>query len=137
MEKINLKSTLFFSSFFIDVLVIDQLSKWWATQQGWVTYNSGVSLGWGAELSTLFPVMLLAISAVLFIWFWRMYSPNLPAWGGVFFGGVVSNVLDRFFFSGVRDWLPLPFVNIHNNLADWAICLALTYLFLKQVLRKA
>lgn len=43
---------------------------------------------------------------------------------GLFIGGAVSNIIDRIYFGGVRDWFPIPFVGLRNNLADWAIFLA-------------
>ncbi len=45
--------------------------------------------------------------------------------GGLFFGGALSNILDRIVFGGVRDWLSIPFTSLNNNVADWAIFIGL------------
>jgi lipoprotein signal peptidase len=47
---------------------------------------------------------------------------------GLFLGGAVSNIIDRVFFAGVRDWMTLPVLMVKNNMADWAIFLAVVWL---------
>jgi lipoprotein signal peptidase len=36
----------------------------------------------------------------------------------LFLAGATSNLIDRFVFGGVRDWLSWPVFNFSNNLAD-------------------
>jgi signal peptidase II len=112
-------SKRFLSGFFI-VILIDQLSKYFAQQQRYVTFNEGISFGFLHQGSVWLIVVLIGI--LLAIWylcrdFWKKY----PLLAGLLFGGGVSNILDRFFFPGVRDWLPVPTMGLKNNLADWAI----------------
>ncbi len=43
----------------------------------------------------------------------------------------MSNIVDRLVLGGVRDFLPLPFVDMKNNLADWFIVGSLLYIAIK------
>jgi len=115
----------------IMVILFDQSSKFVAQQKGIVIYNTGVSLG----LFTLVPRMFLTVAllalligvALIFRSIWQ----QIPLASGLFFGGGISNLLDRLIAGGVRDWLPIPLMTIHNNLADYAIGLGLvTMIFL-------
>jgi lipoprotein signal peptidase len=103
------------------IISLDQLAKWWATQQNLVTFNAGVSGGVGQFLPA--EVWLLVTAAVL-VGLAVLNARSLPAWpiiSGLWIGGSLSNWLDRWQWGAVRDWLPVPFLNVHNNLADWAI----------------
>ena len=103
------------------IIALDQLTKWWATRQGWVTFNSGISGGFGAELPAIAMILLILslLLGVLFIFRDKiLVYPNMMA---LFIGGGISNIIDRLFFAGVRDWLVLPGVSFHNNLADCAV----------------
>lgn len=125
-------SKRFFSSFFIAVL-IDQLSKYLAQQSGLVTFNEGISFGFLRQESVWLVAILIGI--LLAVWylcrdFWKKY----PLLAGLLFGGGVSNILDRFFFSGVRDWLPVPTMDLKNNLADWAIFIAVVSILYLEML---
>jgi lipoprotein signal peptidase len=116
------------SSFFLAVLVLDQGSKWWAQGNELPVYfNTGVAGGVGQYLET--PLLLGAIifSLVVMIWVFRSWWVQHPVVAGVFFGGVSSNLLDRVLFGGVRDWLPVPVLQLHNNLADWAVVGSLAF----------
>jgi lipoprotein signal peptidase len=103
------------------ILLSDQVSKFFASQAEVVTLNSGVSLG----LFSNFPVWTWGVVIILLCVligriFWKT-GQRFPFWGGVFIGGIASNLIDRVFFDGVRDFLPLPMLNLRNNLADYAI----------------
>lgn len=109
-------------------LAADQVSKWVAAEVGMrVDINPGVSfrLFAGASPAVLMflAVMTIVVLAVGLRDIWQKH----PAAAGLFFGGAVSNLLDRVWFGGVRDWLPLPLTGIHNNLADYAVVLSLLF----------
>lgn len=55
----------------------------------------------------------------------RQFGKKFPMFVGLIIGGAVSNVLDRLFLGSVRDFLPVPFLAVHNNLADWGIFIGL------------
>lgn len=118
---------------FISSVTIDQLFKFWATNQGIVQYNSGISMSWlpGSNQFTLGLILSLFLVAVA--WWWQKIWLEHPGWSGLFFGGACSNIVDRFLYAGVRDWMILPGLNLKNNLADWFVCIGLA-LILAQVL---
>jgi lipoprotein signal peptidase len=106
------------------VLVIDQLTKFIANKFGLVSINTGISFGF---FSTEHPVLgfaLLVVLGILVVAVIQKNWQNHPISTGLFVGGALSNIADRIARGGVRDWLPLGFLPIHNNLADWAIGIA-------------
>ncbi len=116
------------------VLGFDQFSKDSAHLFGFATsLNTGVSFSLfssvSAEVLTL--VLLLCIFGLWYKlqYFWQ--KNQLAA--GFFFGGGISNILDRALYGGVRDWLPVPGASISNNLADWAIGIAILLLLISTV----
>lgn len=113
---------------FLVLLGFDQLTKYLAHDYGIVQYNGGLSFGLanGWQLSFLISVALVA----LFFVFKKM---SLPGWfWSLFFAGTISNLLDRLLYNGqVRDWLPVPLIDVVNNLADWYIFSAVMIYILK------
>lgn len=103
------------------VVLLDQVTKWWAQHAGWVTLNSGISFGMGERLPAVGVTLLVCIVFAMLLYAGRPHWVRFPIANGFFLGGVVSNVLDRLVSGGVRDWLPLPGTGLQNNLADWAI----------------
>ncbi len=109
----------------VGVILVDQLSKIWATSLGWSSLNSGIAFGVAPELG-------LVVSGLgLFLvgwWLWRnvnqetLYSAVIL---GMVLGGGISNLLDRVRLGGVQDWLVVPVVGMRNNVADYAIVLGL------------
>lgn len=81
--------------------------------------NQGVSF----SFFQISPIILVLTQLVLLILVARTMRNHIAA--GFILGGGISNVLDRIFFSGVRDWMTMPVIGIHNNLADWAIVVGL------------
>lgn len=115
------------------VILLDQLSKIWAMYQGWSVVNRGVSFGWLQHLSPgLLNLGLIGLVIFLAANYRRSWQAH-PWWSGVFWGGVVANLLDRVLLGGVVDWLSLPFLKFQNNLADCAIVLGLLGLVLQQL----
>lgn len=112
----------------IAVIVADQVTKFLAGSWGWVSLNGGISFG----LLENVPSYVLSLSLLIMIFVsWVVYRrawQKEPLAAGFFLGGAVSNLIDRILWSGVRDWLPLPGTNLHNNLADYAILIGLALL---------
>jgi len=100
----------------IFLLLIDQLSKHYFFSNN---LNTGISFGWLINFSLVF---WLVITAFVFILIWLIKTPSKTTYGQwareLFIAGAVSNLIDRFLFAGVRDWLQLPFWSVSNNLAD-------------------
>lgn len=105
------------------LIVVDQLSKEWASTQGWLIFNQGASFGWGNQLPPT--VMLVSTMVISLLAVWQIWqTQGLAAWGwlGIAAGGF-ANALDRWQWQAVRDWLPIPGTALHNNVADYLISL--------------
>ena len=115
------------------VLVLDQATKFIVQNYGLVSINQGISFGVLANYSATFlllviPIFYLIVSVVAWPW-WRE-----QLWlYGLFSGSVLSNYADRMVFGGVRDWLPITFLGVSNNLADWVIFVCLVVLLYKNL----
>ncbi len=126
----------------VGALGLDQVTKWWAQNHARVTFNTGLSLGWGGEAPWWVKAIGLGLGlAVLGCWWWwlagrvrrrsrsDLQQRSFAVASIILWAGVVSNLLDRYFFSfQVRDWLSLPLIGISNNLADWYIGSSLVWL---------
>jgi lipoprotein signal peptidase len=110
------------------VIVFDQLTKIQAESFELATLNAGISFGLGQSLNQGvimgITVGVLLAAALSFKLTWEKH----PVIAGLFFGGGVSNLIDRVLVGAVRDWIPVPFLEVHNNLADWAIGVAVLLL---------
>jgi len=113
------------------VVVIDQLSKFLVPFFGFdIILNQGISFNYLNFIpSNLMTVLMLFFVGGVFLLFkkeWLLHSTS----SGIFFGGVISNILDRIFFGAVKDWLRIPFFDVYNNLADWFIFVGLAMFLL-------
>ncbi|MDA1079608.1 MAG: signal peptidase II [bacterium] len=107
-------------------IAIDQITK---AQVAAVTLNPGIGLGLAASFVSQQLLVIVTITMLVVLWFAvRSWWEHSRIATGLFFGGALSNVLDRVFFGGVRDWLVVPVLGIQNNLADWAIFLGIAWL---------
>jgi len=126
------------------VLVLDQLSKWWivdvfdmpSRRMVEVTsffnlvmvWNRGVSFGLFANHAEVMPYVLagvaLAISAMLLVWLSRVQHGWMAVAIGMVIGGAIGNVIDRFRFGAVADFLDFHVAGWHwpaFNIADTGI----------------
>lgn len=120
----------FFQSFIIatGVVVIDLLSKYEASRYGLVSLNTGISFGLLGSKTEIVSSAILVAFAVLSVLAIRHFTKYQPRAIGLFIGGALGNMIDRFLYGGVRDWLPVPVLQVKNNLADWAIFAAVLWL---------
>lgn len=119
---------------FFVCIILDQLSKYWASQLYLVEYNNGISFGLMADTGFLTWVLMgILLSVLLYIALFSKWSRWQKLALAVFLSGAVSNLIDRFFFGGVRDWFSLPILNIRNNLADFYISLAVIVLIMLEI----
>lgn len=113
---------------FFGLITVDQLTKWWASQQGLVSHNSGVSFGLFHQLPGFLLTALLVVVAAVAAWWWHQTWPEAKLASTFFWAGAVGNLVDRVLVGAVRDFLPLPLTTTQNNLADWYITVGLVLL---------
>lgn len=90
-----------------------------------MVWNTGISFGFlGTMAPGLLMLVMLVISSVFFIWMLRSHAfPEILALS-LIIGGAVGNVIDRFRFGAVADFLDFHWGQWHFpafNLADSAI----------------
>jgi lipoprotein signal peptidase len=114
------------AAFAVLIFFLDQVTKSWAPT---VVLNAGSS--WGV-------VWLPAGAMTIVHWAltlglaWSLAKTAQPSWAsGLILGGAIGNGWDRVWFGAVRDWWWVPILNVHNNLADWALTLGVGYIVLK------
>ena len=126
------------------VIVADQVTKWAATDTLLSTpgrkiividrffyltlvHNRGAAFGILPRQNILFLVLSLVTISVLLIFYRRLFTGSRLARiaGGLILGGAIGNLIDRFRFDYVVDFLDFQFGSYHwpaFNLADSAIC---------------
>lgn len=114
-------------------LLLDQFTKFLAGRQGWVTTNSGISFGLLEQTGSWFIPLASLIILGVFAWQFLCVGKQYMTASAVFLAGAASNMLDRLRVGAVQDWLPIPGMALHNNLADWYIALSLLYVLGKEV----
>ena len=112
---------------FFFLLIVDQATKWWGRGEGRVTYNTGISFQLLSEFEVIAQVIGIISILVLLSWMLRKYWKKQPQVWALLVGAGCSNLLDRVIFGGVQDFLPVPFFNITNNIADWVITVCLLW----------
>ncbi len=125
------------------VLLVDQATKWWIVFSvmqpprvipmtpffnivlGW---NRGVSFGLFNSDSPMnewaLPLVALVIVGFLLVWLLQAEKPSLAMALGSIIGGALGNVVDRFHYGAVVDFLDLYLAGYHwpaFNLADTGI----------------
>lgn len=133
------------------VFALDQLTKWWIIHvvenplrileitpffNIVLVRNRGVSFGMMAQDEAwgkwLLVVLALAIAGGLLVWLFRARGTWVAVALGLIIGGAAGNVLDRFRFGGVTDFLDLHWGDVYHwpafNLADSAITVGVVIL---------
>lgn len=127
------------AAIYIFLLVLfDQVSKYLASLLGFdVQVNKGISFTF-FETDNQLLLSLFALCFMVFLIYWLFEQKDQkqyrPDWSVIFIlAGGISNFLDRIFYGGVRDFLPLNlvFIELKNNLADWFIFIGIIALILK------
>jgi len=120
------------------IVFVDQLSKLLAGF-GWfgqnLITNPGFSFGWRFG-STQILTVVLSLVWLIMGWILLTHYRDKYVYIGIFLGGSLSNLLDRIIWGGVRDWISWPIFQVWNNLADWAIALAIGGMILEYWYRK-
>ncbi len=137
------------------IVIADRLVKWWAigvlTEEPFgveilpffnlvLVWNRGISFGMfggGVLPPWLLGGIALAVTLALVVWLRRAETRLLAATIGLVIGGAVGNVIDRFRFGAVADFLDLHWGDYHwpaFNLADAAITVGVVILLLDALL---
>lgn len=107
-----------------------------------LTRNTGVTFGmFAGQPLGQWPVILFtgAVVAVLSVWLSRASDARQAAPLGAIIGGALGNILDRFRFGGVTDFLDFHLFGYHwpaFNLADTAIVFGVATLILTEAAEK-
>ena len=137
------------------IVIADQIIKWWAisllAEQPYgievlpffnliLVWNQGISFGiFGGGLMPpwLLGGVALAVALALVIWLRKAETRLLAATIGLVIGGALGNVVDRFRFGAVADFLDLHVAGYHwpaFNLADAAITIGVALLLIDALL---
>ena len=105
-----------------------------------LVWNRGISFGMfggGALPPWLLGAIAVAVILALVIWLRRVETRLLAATIGLVIGGAAGNVIDRFRFGAVADFLDLHWGDYHwpaFNLADAAITVGVVILLIDALL---
>jgi lipoprotein signal peptidase len=141
----------------LDILLLDQASKWWILEvydlpsrvsvellpflNLTMVWNRGITFGLFSNDSTLGAALLaavaLAVVVALALWLWRAERLSVALALGAVAGGAVGNIIDRVRFGAVVD-----FVHLHAygwswyvfNVADAAIVCGVAVLLFDSLL---
>lgn len=125
MDHVRVFSVRLFWVWFGVIIAADQLSKIIAQYYSMVLINKYISFSLFAEFPPVLITLGTVLTALLVAGWGRDWWSRFPTVSGWWWGGVSSNLIDRLVFGGVRDWLPIPFTQLNNNLADYAISIGL------------
>lgn len=120
------KSLFLFLLFLLDRCL--KIYFWYNSDLAYLNTNISFSLAIGQYF--LWPILFLLIIFVG-LQTWQNYQKkhkNFYAWGLILIGAV-SNILDRFHYGGVIDFIALPYFPIFN-LSDVFIFLGVVYLLI-------
>lgn len=138
------------------IVVGDQVLKWWIVSQvmapprvipvtGFfnlvLTWNRGVSFGLFADGAAFVPFVLIAVAAgigcFLMVWLWSTERAGMAVCLGLVLGGAIGNMIDRWRFGAVVDFLDFHLAGWHwpaFNLADSAITIGVTLIVIDTLL---
>ncbi|OEJ67560.1 signal peptidase II [Magnetovibrio blakemorei] len=126
------------------ILIADQVSKWWVlglfSDAGTsyfeltpffnlvLAWNEGISFGMFGDAGVYGPRILIGLTLLialgLSVWMMRVETRWSAASLGLIIGGAIGNVIDRFRFGAVTDFLDVHVLGYHwpaFNVADSAI----------------
>lgn len=123
-SRIFSKNLLFLSIITIVIVVVDQVTKFFAQNFLNVVCNKGIAFGFGQNLTLLIVPILLFVLWVIFQEKGKMKIIGFS----LIFGGGVSNLFDRVINGCVRDFIDFGFWPSFN-LADSAITIGVLLIF--------
>jgi len=105
-----------------------------------LVWNRGISFGMfggGAVAPWLLAVVALGVTLALFIWLRKVVSRLVAVAIGLVIGGALGNVVDRFKYGAVADFIDIHWGDYHwpaFNLADAAISVGVVILLIDALL---
>ncbi|MDP2587291.1 MAG: signal peptidase II [bacterium] len=118
------------------VIGIDQISKWLIQRccERLVIINPAVAFSLPVPLWGVLVAFIVLLGVLVFAWrSWPETKPISRAWAtGLLAGGALSNLIDRFVFGGVRDFIDLrvwPMFNLADLALSLGVILLLWYAF--------
>ena len=138
------------------VILLDQASKWWILEIVMqppqtipllpffnlvLVKNLGISIGMFAGVGAIWPLVAIALAIMGGLTYWlRSVENRLLATGlGLIIGGAAGNVIDRFRYGAVVDFLDFHALGWHwpaFNLADAAITIGAAVVLLESFLNQ-
>lgn len=140
------------------VIILDQVTKQWILSNfsrgeilevvpGFfnltLTFNPGMAFGLFASLDSFTRTLILSVAvlfALLMVFFFLFKEYRRDTWAqgalALVVGGALGNVIDRFRFGSVVDFLDFYYKGYHwpaFNVADSAICVAVVFLLFRQM----
>ena len=109
------------------VILIDQLSKGVAINNQSFVANTGLMFGSFSNSNALYRVCLISCGSIFFVatYLWFIYTLSIKLvflkFGlSLFFGGILSNAIDKVYLNFVVDFLPITISNyyFYANVAD-------------------
>lgn len=143
----------------LTVLIVDQVSKWWLLTHYQLSlhapvellpfvnlvevYNSGISFGmlsqFGMSSATWLIAVAIFITTALCVWLSKVEHVFLARAIGLVIGGAVANIVDRYRFGAVFDFIDVHAAGWHwpaFNVADSAICIGVILMVVDGLCRK-
>jgi signal peptidase II len=110
-----------------------------------LSYNKGAAFSFLNSASGwqmwMFGAIAIVVSIIILVWLFRL--PKKEKWVGIalalIVGGAIGNLLDRFIYGHVIDFIDWYISNLHwpvFNIADSAICVGAFMLFCDALFRK-
>lgn len=156
-NKITIKTNIKYGLFATLVILLDQITKFWAVKNLYLhfpieitsffnfflTYNKGVSFSLFSSNAAHTPYLLslMGILICIGIFYWLHKEENSFVKLGLSFvlGGAVGNIIDRLFLGHVIDFLDFHYQGTHwpaFNIADSFICLGAFIIFIQIFFKK-
>lgn len=114
------------------LVALDQFSKWWFQMRDLVVSNYGGVFGvW----PTKWWVVVLLFLWLVVVGHWYRIQDKWTQWGvGLIVVGGLSNIIDRFLFDSVRDFIYYPWFGFYGNMADIYLFLGTMMVFIRGLL---
>ncbi len=135
-----------YSAIFLTIILLDRSTKWYALH-AWsteyrvtsflsfvLTFNRGISWGLLSSPDTFFFILIssliIAVTVGLTVSAYRRFRQNLPIYGEVLvIAGSCSNILDRFLYGGVIDFILVHAGNFSFPVFNCADCFVVLGVF--------
>ncbi|MBT6690977.1 signal peptidase II [Candidatus Parcubacteria bacterium] len=120
----------------IFLFIVDRLAKIYAVKKtldndgGFIDLHINPNIAFSIPLPTviLYPLVIIALFILIYFWLKSLSKKSILIWPwGLLIVGAFSNLLDRFYYQGVVDFINVPFFTVFN-LADIYISLAVIWI---------